>query len=107
MTTQPNTISAHLAHAGEIIDALALAAVRTTPDAREALAHIDAAKAFVIAADALYEAAELIAAGKPVGTPELSFVLRVSGVKANEGIDILAGKRWAGTIVAFPVSATR
>ena len=91
MTTQLTSISAHLAHAGEIIDALAKATVRTTPDAHTALSHIDAAKAFTLAAEALYEAAEMIAAGKAVDHPELVFGLRAAEVKAAEGRGALAG----------------
>jgi hypothetical protein len=92
MTKPLTSVSAHLVHAGEIIDAIAEATVRATPDARKTLAHIDAAKAFTTAADALYEAAERIAAGEAVGTPEIVLALRVAGVKANEGMDLLAGK---------------
>lgn len=107
MTQQLTSISAHLCHAGEIVDAIAEVTVRATPDARKVLPHIDAAKAFVTAADALYEAAERVALGQPVDTPELRFALRVAGVKANEGIDILAGKPGAGNVLAFPVSGGR
>lgn len=91
MTTLTTSISAHLCHAGEIIDAIAEGTVRATPDARNDLAHIDAAKSFMTAADALYEAAERIALGEPVGCPELALALRISEVKAAEGRAILAG----------------
>lgn len=93
MTTTPTTISGHLAHAGEIIDAIAEATVRATPDARKSLAHIDAAKAFMIAADALYEAAERVAKGQRVDTPEMVFALRVAEAKAAEGRAMLARGR--------------
>lgn len=66
--------------------------MRATPDARRCLAHIDAAKAFMTAADALYEAAERVALGQPVGTPEMVFALRVAEAKAAEGRAMLAGK---------------
>lgn len=85
ITTIITTISGHLAHAGEMIDAIAEATVRATPDARKNLAHIDAAKAFMTAADALYEAAERVAMGQPVDTPEMVFALRVAEAKAAEG----------------------
>ena len=92
MTHQPLTISAHLCHAGEIIDAIAEATVRATPDARKVLSHIDAAKAFVTAADALYEVAERVALGQPVDTPELLFALRAADAKAAEGRAMLSGQ---------------
>ena len=107
MTTQLTSISAHLAHAGEIIDAIAEATVKATPNPHQSLAHIDAAKAFVTAADALYEAAERVALGQPVDSAELRFALQVAGVKASEGIDMLARKPGAGNVVAFPVVGTR
>ncbi|TGD45050.1 hypothetical protein EEB11_00225 [Pseudotabrizicola sediminis] len=106
MTKQLTSISAHLCHAGEIIDAIAEATVKATPDAPTVLAHIDAAQSFVTAADALYEAAERVALGQPVDTPELLFALRVAGVKAAEGIDLLAGKPVAGNVTVFPITGT-
>lgn len=93
MTTQLNSISAHLCHAGGIVDAIAEATVKATPNARAVLAHIDAAKAFVTAADALYEAAERVALGQPVDTPELLFALRAADAKAAEGKAMLTGRR--------------
>lgn len=106
MTTQLTSVSAHLAHAGEMVDAIAEATVKATPNARVVLSHIDTAKAFVTAADALYEAAERIAAGQSVDSPELRFALRVAGVKASDGIDMLARKPGAGNLVALPVVGT-
>jgi hypothetical protein len=91
MTTTVTTISGHLAHAGEIIDAIAEATVRATPDARKTLSHIDAAKAFMTAADALYEAAERVAAGEAVGSRDMLFALRVAEAKAAEGRAMLVG----------------
>lgn len=91
MAAPITSISVHLCHAGEIIDATAEATVRVTPDARTALVHIDAAKSFMTAADALYEAAERIALGEPVGCPELALALRLAEVKATEGRAMLAG----------------
>lgn len=85
MQTQLTSISAHLCHAGEIVDAIADATVKATPDAHQTLAHIDAAKAFMIAADALYFAAEMIALGLPVDNPELAFWVRAADAKAAEG----------------------
>lgn len=104
MTQQPLTISAHLCHAGEIIDAIAEATVKATPNARVVLAHIDAAKAFVTAADALYEAAERIALGQPVDAPELVFWLRAADAKAAEGRAMLAtaGDAGRGVIATHP-----
>jgi hypothetical protein len=92
MTHQTLSISAHLCHAGEIIDAIARATVSATPDARQSLAHIDAAKSFILAAEALYEAAERVALGQPVDTPELVFWLRAADAKAAEGRALLAGE---------------
>jgi hypothetical protein len=83
------TVSAHLVHAGEIIDATARATVRATSNAPKTLAHIDAAKHFMDAADALYEAAERVAEGEPVGSRGLVLALRVAEVKAAEGRSIL------------------
>lgn len=92
MTITITTISGHLAHAGQIIDAIAEATVRATPDARKTLAHIDAAKPLMDAAGFLFEAAEMIALGKAVDTPELAFWLRAAEAKAAEGRAMLAGK---------------
>ena len=91
MTKPLTSVSAHLVHAGEIVDAIVKATVRATPDARKTLAHIDAAKAFMIAADALYEAAERIAAGEAVGSRDMLFALRVAEAKAAEGRAMLNG----------------
>lgn len=91
MTTPALSISAHLAQAGEIIDAIAEATVRAAPDARKTLAHIDAAKTFMTAADALYEAAERVAAGEAVGSRDMLFALRVAEAKAAEGRAMLVG----------------
>jgi hypothetical protein len=52
---------------------------------------MDAAKSFILAAEALYEAAERVALGQPVDTPELVFWLRASDAKAAEGRALLAG----------------
>ena len=98
MTTSTTTISGHLAHAGEIIDAIAEATVRAThqslgaTDARKTLAHIDAAKPLMDAAGFLFEAAERVAMGQPVDTPEMVFCLRAADAKAAEGRAMLAGK---------------
>ncbi|MFN3663521.1 hypothetical protein [Yoonia sp.] len=91
MTMPITSISAHLCHAGEIIDAFAVATVRTTQNTRQSLAHLDASKSFMTAADALYEAAERIASGESVGCPELALALRIAEVKAGEGRAMLAG----------------
>lgn len=91
MTNTSTSVSSHLIHAGEIVDAIARATVKATPNARETLAHIDAARAFMTAADALYEAAERVAAGEAVGSGEMLFALRVAEAKAAEGRAMLAG----------------
>ena len=84
-------IFAHLTHAGEIVNSIARATVSATPDARLTLAHIDAAQAFMTAADALYEAAARVASGEPVEAPEVVFALHVAERKAAEGRAMLAG----------------
>ena len=91
MTTNPTTISGLLAHAGEIIDAIAEAAVRATPNPHQTLAHIDAAKPLMDSAGFLFEAAERVAMGQPVNTPEMVFCLRAADAKAAEGRAMLAG----------------
>lgn len=85
MTDTAQSVTHHLIHAGEIVDSLARATVKATPNAREVLPHIDAAKSFTTAADALYEAAERIASGEPVNGAGLALALRVAAVKAAEG----------------------
>ena len=86
------TVSGHLAQAGEFIDAIAEATVRAAPDAHKSLSHIDAAKAFMTAADALYEAAERVAAGEAVGSRDMLFALRMAEAKAAEGRAMLVGR---------------
>lgn len=89
MTTQINTVSAHLIAATELVHTTARETVRTTEDAHKALSHIDAAQAFMIAADFYYEVAERIAAGQPVGSDRLVLALWVAECKALEGRGML------------------
>ncbi|RGP37732.1 hypothetical protein D1012_07405 [Pseudotabrizicola alkalilacus] len=79
------TVSAHLIAASEIIHATARATVRATPSARQTLAHIDAAQSFMVAADALYEAAERVAQGAPLDAPQLRLALWVAAAKSAQG----------------------
>jgi hypothetical protein len=89
MTTQTNTVSAHLIAAADLIHATARETVRTTEDAQTALSHIDAAAAFITAAEFYYEAAERIAAGQPVGSNGLVLAVKFAEAKALEGRGML------------------
>lgn len=79
------TVTKHLIAASEIVHATARATVKATPSAHKTLAHIDAAQHLMVAADALYEAAERIALGAPVDAPELKLALHIAAAKTGQG----------------------
>ncbi len=79
------TVTEHLIAASEIINATARATVNATPSAHQMLAHIDAAQHLMVAADALYEAAERIALGEAVDAPELKLALHIAAAKTGQG----------------------
>ena len=79
------TISDHITSASDLIHATARATVAATQNPHEAIPHIDAAQAFVHAAEFFYEAAEHIAAGEAVGADRLALALRFADAKAAEG----------------------
>jgi hypothetical protein len=85
VTKHHTVISAHIIATSDLIHATARDTVRATPSAREDLAHIDATQSFITAAEALYEAAERIAAGAGAGCERLSLALRIAEHKATEG----------------------
>lgn len=85
MAVLSSTVTEHLIAAAEIVHATALATVKATPSAHKTLAHIDAAQHLMVAADALYEAAERIALGAPVDAPELKLALHTAVVKTGQG----------------------
>lgn len=87
------TVTGHLIAASEIIHETAWATVKATPSAHKTLSHIDAAQHLMVAADALYEAAERIALGEAVDAPELCLALRLADAKAAEGRGALAVAR--------------
>jgi hypothetical protein len=85
VTEHHTTISAHITAASDLIHATARATIKATPSAGGERAPIHAAISFVIAAEALYEAAERVAAGEAVGGKPLSLALRIAEHKATEG----------------------
>ena len=96
---QPTTVSVHLIAASDLVHATARATVRAIPCPRDTLAHIDAAQSFMIAAGALYDAAEWIAAGKSIEGAEMKLALWLADAKVVEGRG-----RIAGTWNEYPLS---
>ncbi len=95
MAALSSTVTEHLVAASEIVHATARATVKATPSAHKTLAHIDAAQHLMVAADALYEAAERIALGETVDAPGLRLALRLADAKAAEGRFVLATVDWS------------
>jgi uncharacterized protein VirK/YbjX len=85
MTDHHSTIATHVLAASALSHATARDTVKATPSARKTLTHMDAAQSFMTAAEALYEAAELIAGGEATIGERLSLALRVAEHKATEG----------------------
>ena len=91
------TVTEHLIAASDIIHATAWATVKATPSAHKTLAHIDAAQHLMVAADALYEAAERIALGEVLDAQGLRLALRIADAKSAEGRAVLAAVEYGAS----------
>lgn len=89
MTRLNPTISAHLIAASDMIHANALKTIQSKSNSREVVSQIDAAQSFVTAAEYLYEAAERVAAGEPLGSDDIVLALRAALVKTYEGLGVI------------------